>query len=180
MPTSLEKTRKSISKKRGGEVNALHEKSRDSRRLHKANARDIRLEKLAAVRGKKEQPIVDRVAFFQQALKDKEVTVLELSAVQELISTYVHQYDEEYHDAKKARRPGRPPSAREDLLKAKISALEREYKQGFLVPDVMSTENGTKVVKWEGSWSYISTIPWIKVSSAGKAAPADFPSKGIN
>lgn len=30
---------------------------------------------------------VDRVAFFQQALKDKEVTVLELSAVQELIST---------------------------------------------------------------------------------------------
>jgi translation machinery-associated protein 16 len=44
---------------------------------------------------------------------------------------YIHQYDEEYDEVKKARRPGRPSSTREDLLKAKISALEDEYKQGF-------------------------------------------------
>lgn len=56
----------------------------------------------------------------------------------------------------------------------------KKLTDATVIPDVMSTENGTKVVKWEGSWSYISTIPWIKVSSAGKAAPADFPSKGIN
>lgn len=32
---------------------------------------------------------------------------------------------------KKARRPGRPASAREDLLKRKIEALEDEYEKGF-------------------------------------------------
>lgn len=57
MPSSLQKTRKQIAKKRNGEVNALHAKSRDSFRLHKAAIRDQRLEKLAAARGKKEQPI---------------------------------------------------------------------------------------------------------------------------
>lgn len=57
MPSTLHKTRKQISKKRNGAVNALHEKSRDSMRLHKASVRDQRLEKLASARSKREQPI---------------------------------------------------------------------------------------------------------------------------
>lgn len=60
MPSSLQKTRKHIAKKRNGEVNSLHEKSRDSMRLHKAGVRDQRLEKLAAARSKREQPIGNR------------------------------------------------------------------------------------------------------------------------
>jgi hypothetical protein len=64
MPSSLQKTRKHIAKKRNGEVNALHAKSRDSLRLHKAGVRDQRLEKLAAARGKREQPIGNIVASF--------------------------------------------------------------------------------------------------------------------
>lgn len=44
---------------------------------------------------------------------------------------FVHQYDEEYDSVKKTRRSGRPPSAREDLLKMKIEALEKEYQHGL-------------------------------------------------
>ena len=44
---------------------------------------------------------------------------------------FIHQYDEEYDALKKARRPGRGPSAREDLLKMKISASQAEYDRGF-------------------------------------------------
>jgi translation machinery-associated protein 16 len=57
MPTTLDKTRKHISKKRNGVPTALHEKSRDSLRLRKASVRDQRLVKLAQARSKKEQPI---------------------------------------------------------------------------------------------------------------------------
>lgn len=114
MPGSLHKTRKQIAKKRNGEVNALHVKSRDSMRLHKATIRDQRIEKLASARGKKEQPIgecplssvsvtassiwvifgavliclgaaVDRVAYFQFGLRERGFTAVELSDVQELI-----------------------------------------------------------------------------------------------
>lgn len=63
MPGSLHKTRKQIAKKRNGVVNALHEKSRDSLRLHKAGVRDQRIEKLAAARSKKEQPLSEPISF---------------------------------------------------------------------------------------------------------------------
>ena len=44
---------------------------------------------------------------------------------------FVRRYDEEYEALKKARRQGRPASTREDLLKAKIAELEKEYRDGF-------------------------------------------------
>ncbi|KJZ77156.1 hypothetical protein HIM_03477 [Hirsutella minnesotensis 3608] len=180
MAGSLNKTRKQIAKKRGGEVNALHEKSRDSLRLHKAGVRDQRLEKLAAARSKKEQPIADRVAHFQQGLDRRDNQPLDVGAIQELIHNFIHQYDEELGELKKARRPGRPASAREDLLRIKVTALETEYRNGFAIPDVMSEENAKLVADWEGSWSKLAALPWIKVTSSGQARKADFPSKGIN
>lgn len=55
---SFDKTRRAIQKKkRGGKIDALHAFSRDSRRLTEASARDQRLDKLAANRARKEQPI---------------------------------------------------------------------------------------------------------------------------
>lgn len=46
-------------------------------------------------------------------------------------NSYVRQHDEELEMLKKARRPGRPPSAKEDMLKLKISALRKEEQNGF-------------------------------------------------
>ncbi|PNP83000.1 hypothetical protein FNYG_03322 [Fusarium nygamai] len=154
MPTTLHKTRKQISKKRNGVVNALHEKSRDSMRLHKAGVRDQRIEKLAAARSKKEQPLG--------------------------IPSFVHQYDEEYNEAKKARRPGRPASVKEDLLKAKINILEEEYKSGFVMPDLLDNVNVNALHLWEGSWSYLTQLKWVKVNSEGQVRPTSFPSGGTN
>ncbi|KAI8720668.1 hypothetical protein NCS52_00512500 [Fusarium sp. LHS14.1] len=181
MPSSLSKTRKQISKKRNGVVNALHEKSRDSLRLHKAGVRDQRIEKLAAARSRKEQPLVERVAFFQQALRVKENKgVPELEEIQSMIHTYVHQYDEEYNAVKKTRRPGRPASAREDLLKAKISTLEDEYKGGFVLPDLQDADTVNSLHLWEGSWSYLPQLKWAKVNKEGQARPTAFPTGSTN
>jgi translation machinery-associated protein 16 len=107
MPTTLEKTRKQIAKKRGGDV-VLHKKSRNSLRLHKAHVRDLKLGKLAAARNKKEQVIgklchhdyhmssgvltrfltADRVAYFQVNVKENGAKPLEMAAAQELIQGY--------------------------------------------------------------------------------------------
>ncbi|VUC30578.1 unnamed protein product [Clonostachys rosea] len=200
MPSTLEKTRKQISKKRNGVINALHEKSRDSFRLHKASVRDQRLDKLAAARNKKEQPIAERVKFFQKALKRSRSEVLDLTTVQDEIHKFIQQYVKEHDSLKKSRRPGRPASTREDLLKNKIAALQAEYDQGFAVPDVINAEGAsilssgedplseeTTTPSDEGEvevatipWSKVTTIPWIKVTRAGQARPADFPTKGLN
>ncbi len=67
MAQTLAKTRKQIAKKRHGNIGALHQSSRDSKRLHKAQVRDERLEKLAAARRKQEQPL-GSLLFLRMAL----------------------------------------------------------------------------------------------------------------
>lgn len=81
----------------------------------------------------------------------------------------------------------------------KMSALEIEYQKGFgewlprgcsrmsadsycapALPDVMTEENVKLLEDWEGSWSKLTTLTWIKVSRAGQVRKSDFPSKGIN
>lgn len=57
MAKTLEKARKAISKKRSGTIDALHQNSRDSKRLHRAQIRDERLEKLASTKRKHDKPL---------------------------------------------------------------------------------------------------------------------------
>ncbi|KAF9873498.1 hypothetical protein CkaCkLH20_08957 [Colletotrichum karsti] len=179
MPTTLSKTKKQIAKKRNGQVVALHEFSRDSKRLHKASVRDEKLEKLAAARGKKEAPMLDRAAYFQLAIKEKGTVPLEMATIQDLIHKFVHQHDEEYAEVKKTRRPGRPASAREDLLKLKISTLEEEYKtNGFFLPDLTDASNVNLLDRWEGSWSFLTSVAWVRITSDGNVRKSSFPPKG--
>lgn len=98
---------------------------------------------------------------------------------------------------KKARRKGRPASAKEDLLKVKIDGLEKEWQNGFckyqaqyfasspaywMVPAVLpvldTEENAGLLDRWEGSWSYLTTLKWVRISSKGSVQPSTFPPRG--
>ncbi|KAI1816998.1 translation machinery-associated protein 16 [Poronia punctata] len=177
MPKSLERAQKAIAKKKGT-VNALHQYSRDSKRLHRAGVRDERLERIASARKKKDKPYIERTAFFQEALKRNGGQPLSMSAIQDLIQIYVHQYDEELNEVKKARRPGQPAKPKEDLLKMKVASLEKEYQNGFLLPVLDTQDNITVLEKWEGSWSYLTNFKWTRIWPDGKTQPASFPPKG--
>lgn len=111
----------------------------------------------------------------------------------------MHQYDEEYDSAKKSRRPGRPASAREDLLKMKVEALEKEYEHGFcalnpplrrgallrltlqlltelpVLPDLSKQENIDLLNRWEGAWAFLATLSWVRISKTGNVRPSNFP-----
>ncbi|KAH6847378.1 translation machinery-associated protein 16 [Chaetomium sp. MPI-CAGE-AT-0009] len=179
MAKTLEKTRKQIAKKRNGNIDALHGKSRDSKRLHRAQVRDDRLEKIAETRRKRDKPLLARAKFFQEVVQENGNKALELEAVQAKVNEFVHQYDEEYEEVKKTRRPGRPASAREDLLKMKIEALEREHRDGFYLPDLTVDANVQVLSRFEGSWSYLTSVAWVKLSAAGNVKPSSFPPQGL-
>ncbi|ESZ96806.1 hypothetical protein SBOR_2807 [Sclerotinia borealis F-4128] len=179
MPKSLKKTSKQISKKRGGEVTSLHENSRDSRMLRRAGGRDDKLDKMAAERKRHNRPILDRAHYFQEAVKNNGVKPLELDAIHSLISIFVHQNDEEMTAIKKERRPGRPASTREDLLRIKIAGDEKEYENGFYLPDLTDSDNVMALALWEKStWSYLNTLKWVRLSSSGHIQETKFPPKG--
>ncbi|KAL2117521.1 hypothetical protein VTJ04DRAFT_7181 [Mycothermus thermophilus] len=179
MARTFEKTRKEIARKKNGQIQALHGKSRDSRRLHRAQVRDERLEKLAQARRKQEKPLLARASFFKEVVEQNQGKPLDLEAVQAKINEFVHQYDEEYEEAKKARRPGRPPSTKEDLLRMKIEALEKEYRDGFYLPDLTDETNVQLLSRFEGNWSYLTNVKWVKITSTGGVKPSAFPPQGL-
>jgi translation machinery-associated protein 16 len=178
MPKSLDKTRKKIAKKKKGNINALHENSRDSQRLRRAQMRDDKLIRVASARRKNDQPLVVRAAYFQEAIRNNQRLPLELDAVQSLIRTFVHQHEEEFNALKKKRRVGRSTSTREDILRIKISVDEKEYENGFYLPDIIDADNVILLDRWEGAWPYLSTLKWVRISSAGNIQPSSFPPKG--
>lgn len=128
------------------------------------------------------------------------------------LPSFVRQYDEELSDLKKARRPGRPASTREDLLKVKISTLEKEYESGFrescpdavhpscwclwfcgsnafvyafvlltdklVTPELTTEENAQRLERWEGSWSYLTGLKWVRITSNGNVSQSSFPPRG--
>lgn len=104
MPKSLEKTRKKIAKKKGN-ITALHENSRDSQRLRRAQNRDDKLLRVASARRKNDKPLgkaaacfclilrliylsVVRAAFFKDVVQDNDSKPLELDAIHSAIKTY--------------------------------------------------------------------------------------------
>lgn len=109
-------------------------------------------------------------------------------------TSFVHQHDEEMNKLKKERRPGRPASTREDILKVKIAADEKEYRDGFCwyllpnllalslqlidLPDLMDADNVVYLDRWDGVWSYLSTLKWVRIQSDGTIHPTKFPPKG--
>ncbi|KAL5606806.1 hypothetical protein BROUX41_003184 [Berkeleyomyces rouxiae] len=182
MPSSFQKVKKQITKKRqgSGSADALHEFSRDSKRLRKASIRDNRMAQLAASRSKREQPllIVDRAAFFQRLSQTKEGKPFTSEELLLAAQTYVQQYDEELDEVKKARRAGRPPSSKEYQLQLKKEEFADEFKLGFLVPDLTVKDNMGMLATWNGNWAHLSHVVWVRVPQEGETKPATFPPKG--
>lgn len=108
----------------------------------------------------------------------------------------MHQHDEEFNTLKKERRPGRPASTREDILRIKIAADEKELQDGFCellsqnlpvirpcsyypdLPDLTDADNVIFLDRWDGAWSYLSTLKWVRIASDGQVRPSKFPPKG--
>ncbi|KAI1921695.1 translation machinery-associated protein 16 [Ophidiomyces ophidiicola] len=69
MTKNLQKVQKQISKKRGA-LDALHANSRDSKRLRRASAREIKLARVAAEHVMGRQIYLDRVSFFKSYITE--------------------------------------------------------------------------------------------------------------
>lgn len=47
------------------------------------------------------------------------------------------------------------------------------------MPDLTDSDNVIFLDRWEGAWSYLSTLKWVRISSKGEIqASLKFPPKG--
>ncbi|KAF2470391.1 uncharacterized protein BDR25DRAFT_34388 [Lindgomyces ingoldianus] len=172
------KVQKHITKKKGKNA-SLHENSRDTRRLQSAAGRDDKLNRLAAVREQQNRPYLMRIKFFQSAAA-KHDTSFTISEIQTLINAYLHRDDEELAALKAQRRVGRPPSTRETLLKQSQNSEQGEYASGFWLPDFEDSENLKALANWNGQWSSLSTLKFVRLAADGARRESSFPPKGLS
>ncbi|KAL8797478.1 MAG: hypothetical protein Q9195_000294 [Heterodermia aff. obscurata] len=177
MPTNLSKVQKKITKKKGG-ITSLHENSRDAQKIRRASG-------VVAT--------VERVSFFQEAAEtagdllslEKTQILIQRSAstssIQNLkltLFSYLNRDNEELQQLKAERRPGRPSSAKEDLLRQRIEMEEREYNAGYWVPDMEDGKNLVALREWSGEWENLNILRFIRVTKGGNKIESSFPPKG--
>jgi len=90
------------------------------------------------------------------------------TTIQEAITQYINRNSDELTRLKSERRPGRPPSTREDLLNNMLKQEEDEYKSGFEIPDLQDEKNVEALQEWTGEWNtMMSRIKFVRVARDG-------------
>lgn len=179
MARALHKVQKVISKKKGGKVNALHENSRDARRLRQAGAREDKIAKIMTAAHKSNGVYVSRVSWFQEAMGERGNPPSE-EEIQQLIEEFIGRENEELNELKAAHRPGRPRSKAEERIQDRVDAEDREFKAGFWMPDLRDEECLKKLERWGGQWGGMSTMTYVRVVKGSEIKPSSFPPKSLS
>ncbi|KAL9585956.1 MAG: hypothetical protein Q9212_001222 [Teloschistes hypoglaucus] len=153
MPKNLAKVQKQIAKKKGAATSSLHENSRDAKRLRRAGARSEKLEKLSTARAMAYQPY-------------------------QMSNSYLSRNADELATIQSERRPGRPTSTREDTLKQGIDAEDKEYASGFWIPDISDAATVDRLTEWNGEWSSLNNLKFVRVAKDGGKHASSFPPNG--
>ena len=122
---------------------------------------------------------VQRLQFFQTAAEEHD-SIFSISEIQVLIEKYLQRDNEELETLKAERRPGRPPSTREVLLKQKQAAEMGEYTSGFWVPAFEDAKNIQALKDWDGRWANLNTLKFVRVAKDGTRKESNFPPKGMS
>ncbi|KAL8663831.1 MAG: hypothetical protein Q9202_003516 [Teloschistes flavicans] len=193
MPKHLAKVQKQIAKKKGVAASSLHENSRDAKRLRRAGARSEKLEKLAAARAKAYQPYQDQIlsdgpprncrtdwrgghaSDRRDVLKAPNAIDMPLTAT---LNSYLSRNAGELAAIQSERRPGRPTSSREDMLKQAIDAEDKEYASGFWIPDTSDAATVDRLAAWNGEWASLNTLKFVRIAKDGRKHSSSFPPNG--
>ncbi|KAL4779410.1 translation machinery-associated protein 16 [Aspergillus varians] len=178
MPKSMNKVQKHISKKRGG-IAAMHENSRDAKMLRRAGARDDRVARISASMSRGRQSYVDRICYFQESLSEGTVT-FSVTDFPDLIARFINRSVPEIEQLQSERRKGRPPSKKEEALLQRTEAENKEFKTGFWMPDLSDEDVVKALVKWNGNWSGLSAMKFIRLPKDGEKQASTFPPKGLS
>lgn len=93
-------------------------------------------------------------------------------------SSYLARHNEEIKQLMDERRPGRPSNNREDLMKQRYATEDQEYTAGFWLPDMENDENLKLLRNWNGEWTSLSNLKYVRLTRAGTKTPSSFPPKG--
>lgn len=95
-------------------------------------------------------------------------------------SRCINRDGEELAQLQQERRKGRPPSRQEEALKQRTQTEEKEFKTGFWMPDLSDKDVLLALKQWNGVWSGLSPMRFIRLTSDGVKQASSFPPKGMS
>lgn len=93
---------------------------------------------------------------------------------------YINRDAAEIEQLKQERRKGRPPSRREEALKQRTDTEEKEFKTGFWMPNFGDDDVLASLKRWNGQWSGLSSLKFVRFTTDGGKQTSGFPPKGMS
>lgn len=93
---------------------------------------------------------------------------------------YINRSVPEIEQLQSERRKGRPPSKREENLLQRTDAENKEFKTGFWLPDLGQEDVLKALASWNGDWSGLSSMKFIRLTKDGGKQSSAFPPKGMS
>ena len=63
-------------------------------------------------------------------------------------------------------------------MKQRMTVEQREYNSGFWMPDMEDEHNLGLLRDWNGQWSSLSTLEYVRIARDGTKQTSSFPPKG--
>ncbi|CAN6607727.1 hypothetical protein TRVA0_003S03444 [Trichomonascus vanleenenianus] len=153
-----------VQKKVSGKEAQVHPRARKFKQLNKATLRQEKLEKNKAKRHTAQEAKVLRTRYFQQVVNLSEKEAFDLAEMKEFVEAFISRDDAELAKLKAERRPGRPASNRQDILESRIKADKREFKTGYLMPNLNDAATVKAMRAWKGEYSGTNTFKMIRIT----------------
>lgn len=147
--------------------NKLHPKGRKIKQLTRAQLRQDKLQANKSLRSEAQNQKLLRLHFFKtftEKVNQESYTIPELH---QMIVAYIERDNDELETLKSQRRPGRPSSSRQDTLQMQLEYDNREYNDGFMLPDLRNPETVKALAAWQGSVGGTNTLTSIRLARDG-------------
>ncbi|CDK28424.1 unnamed protein product [Kuraishia capsulata CBS 1993] len=164
MAKSLGKVQKALKSSRG----AVHPKGRKFKMLNRATLREKKLQDAKVKHAEKRGGENLIYSFFQQAILTPQYQKDSFSVdeIRTFIEAFITRDDEELEALREDRRPGRPPTARQQHLEERIRKEQHLFETGWPVPDLQDAESVKHLKNWNGSPGGLTIIKKIIVKES--------------
>ncbi|BFZ63603.1 translation machinery-associated protein 16 [Saitoella coloradoensis] len=147
-----------------GKQDEIHPSSRRFTQLNRVVLRDDKLARMNHLRHKSKNNHVSRAIVFKLALEQAKATTFTEAQIHDVIQQYIARKDVELAEEKAKRRPGRPPSAKQQQLTMSIEQEKKEYETGFYCPDLRDVESCEQIILWSGDFNALPRIKFTRFS----------------
>lgn len=142
-----------------GSEKQLHPYARKFKQVNRASLREDKLVQKKTERMNARSDHSTRVMFFAEiAKKSPEKLSWTVEEIKDITEDYLSRDDDELAALKKARRPGRPASSKQDMLQMRTDKERHEYKTGYLVPHLGDEETVRALKMYKGTGNMSNAV----------------------